>query len=64
MAKSFRCTECGCVDIDISTEQDQELCYQCMHGDWHGLFEREDFDDDLHDSSYEPADDLGDHSFS
>ena len=60
MARSFTCEKCNVVDVDISINQDQTICYQCDTGEWHGLFEREEFDPDVHDVDNVETDD-GDH---
>lgn len=67
MAVTFSCTECGSVDIDTSVDKDQTLCYACRTGEWHGLFEREEFDPSTHDvhnrTSDSEDDTLGSPSF-
>lgn len=48
--RTFACNQCGSVDIDTSVDNNQELCFACQDnsGEWHGLFEREQFDPDTH----------------
>lgn len=48
MTRTFACEKCNHVDVDISIDGDRTLCYQCETGEWHGLFEREEYDPNSH----------------
>lgn len=48
MTRSFACENCGTVDIDTSVDDSKTICYECENGHWHGLFEKEQFDPNVH----------------
>lgn len=49
MARTFSCTQCGTVDVDVTSNQEGDLCYECLNGEWHGMFEKERYDPNIHD---------------
>lgn len=66
MTTTFACTNCNTIDIDPSGDSDG-LCFECKNGHWHGLFEKEEFDPNVHmvdnTASVHDEDDLGVESF-
>lgn len=68
MTRTFSCVQCGTVDIDTSLDNEQTLCYECTNGEWHGMFEKEQFDPKLHlvdnEESVHDEDPFGVESFS
>ena len=48
----FQCEECGNVDLDLTPDNSATLCTRCSTGDWHGVFEEEKYNAEVH----EPVD--------
>lgn len=44
----FQCEECGTVDLDLTPDGSATICTACATGQWHGVFEQEDYNPEEH----------------
>lgn len=50
MISLFVCDKCGCVDAVACSPSrgDGWLCSECRTGSWHGIFEKSEYNPDVH----------------